>query len=175
MQLAAMRRDGAVRRSHVVWNCLWILAVGAAVIAAPACAQYVEPLSAFPQSVLSIRTAAGKVINFKVWTADSPRREEQGLMFVHEMDEHAGMLFLFPGSKRVTMWMKNTYLSLDLLFMNRQGKIDYIAARATPLSEDIIGPSDPEFAVLELNGGAADRLGIKVGDFVLHPSFKRPN
>src|SRR5271165_1460695 len=137
MQIAASRRVGAVRRCLAVWNCLWILAAGAAVSAAPASAQYVEPLSAFPQSSLSIRTAAGKLISFKVWTADSPRREEQGLMFVHEMDEHAGMLFLFPQSKRVTMWMKNTYISLDLLFMNRLGKIDYIAARATPLSEDI--------------------------------------
>jgi uncharacterized membrane protein (UPF0127 family) len=174
MQPAATRRDGAVRRYLAG---LWMLAVGAAAAAAPAPAraQYVEPLSAFPQSSLTIRTAAGKLINFKVWTADSPRRDEQGLMFVHEMDEHAGMLFLFPQSKRVTMWMKNTYISLDMLFMNRLGKIDYIAARTTPLSEDIIGPPDPEFAVLELNGGATTRLGIKVGDFVLHPSFQHPN
>ena len=174
MQPAAMRRGGAARR-YLAGNWLWILAVGAAAAATPARAQYVEPLSAFPQSSLSVRTAAGKLIDFKVWIADSPRREEQGLMFVHEMDEHAGMLFLFPQSKRVTMWMKNTYISLDMLFMNRLGKIEYIAARTTPLSEDIIGPPDPEFAVLELNGGAATRLGIKVGDFVLHPSFQHPN
>ena len=157
------------QRRLTVWTGLWILAVGAA--AAPARAQYVEPLSAFPQSLLSIRSAGGKVINFKVWTADTPRREEQGLMFVRQMDEHAGMLFVFPGDKRVTMWMKNTYISLDLLFMNRAGKIDYIAARAVPLSEDIIGPPGPEFAVLELNGGAAERLGVRVGDTVLHQSF----
>ncbi|MGO9933188.1 MAG: DUF192 domain-containing protein [Steroidobacteraceae bacterium] len=165
-------RVGAARRCAAGWAHLWILAV--AVAAAPAGAQYVEPLSAFPQSLLSIRTVDGKVINFKIWTADTPRREEQGLMFVHQMDEHAGMLFLFPENKRVTMWMKNTYISLDLLFMNRLGKIDYIAVRATPLSEAIIGPPDPEFAVLELNGGAAARLGIGVGDRVLHPSFKQP-
>ena len=95
MQPAARQRSGAVRR-YLAGNWLWILAVGAAAALSPARAQYVEPLSAFPQSSLSIRTAAGKLINFKVWTADSPRREEQGLMFVHEMDEHAGMLFLFP-------------------------------------------------------------------------------
>jgi uncharacterized protein len=172
MQPTLMRVKGAVQRTMVVWTGFWMLACAAA---APAHAQYVEPLSAFPQSVLAIRTADGKVINFKVWTADTPRREEQGLMFVRKMDEHAGMLFLFPESKRVTMWMKNTYISLDLLFMNRQGKIDYIAARATPLSEAIIGPPGPEFAVLELNGGTAARLGVVVGDFVLHPSFKRPN
>jgi uncharacterized membrane protein (UPF0127 family) len=173
MPATVMRIADAVQRYSIAWTGFWMLAVLAA--AAPARAQYVEPLSAFPQSVLAIRTADGKVINFKIWTADTPRREEQGLMFVREMDEHAGMLFLFPENKRVTMWMKNTYISLDLLFMNRQGKIDYVAARATPLSEDIIGPPGPEFAVLELNGGAAARLGIAVGDLVLHQSFKRPN
>jgi len=161
----------SAQRCISVWTCLWILA-GAA--AAPARAQYVEPLSAFPQSLLAVRTVGGKVINFKIWTADTPRREEQGLMFVHQMDEHAGMLFVFPDNQRVSMWMKNTYISLDLLFMNRSGRVDYIAARATPLSEAVIGPPGPEFAVLELNGGAAERLGIKIGDVVLHASFNHP-
>jgi len=59
------------------------------------------------------------------------------------------------------------------LFIDAQGKIDYIAARATPQSEKIIGPPTPEYAVLELKGGASERLGIKVGDAVLHKNFKR--
>ena len=71
------------------------------------------------------------------------------------------------------MWMKNTYVSLDLLFLNAQGKIDYIAAHATPRSEAIIGPPTPEFAVLELKGGACEKFGIKVGDTVLHKNFKK--
>ena len=131
-----------------------------------------EPLSAFPQSLLAIKTGSGKVINFKIWQADTPRREEQGMMFIREMDVHTGMLFMFPGNARVTMWMKNTYISLDLLFLNARGEIDYIAARATPESEAIIGPSTPEFAVLELKGGACDQFGIKVGDRVMHKNFK---
>jgi uncharacterized membrane protein (UPF0127 family) len=131
-----------------------------------------EPLTAFPQSLLAVRTQNGRVINFKIWNADTPKREEQGLMFIRHMDEHAGMLFLFPEYRPVTMWMKNTYLSLDLLFMDRNGRIDYIAADAKPLSEDIIGPPTPEYAVLELNGGTAARLGIHVGDLVVHPAFK---
>ena len=94
-------------------------------------------------------------------------------MFIREMDEHTGMLFMFPGDRPVSMWMKNTYVSLDLLFLNAQGKIDYIAAQATPLSEAIIGPPTPEFAVLELKGGACDKFGIKVGDTVLHKNFKK--
>ncbi len=71
------------------------------------------------------------------------------------------------------MWMRNTYVSLDLLFLDAQGKIDYIAERATPLSDAIIGPPNPEFAVLELKGGACEQFGIKVGDKVLHKNFKK--
>jgi uncharacterized membrane protein (UPF0127 family) len=131
-----------------------------------------EPLSAFPQSLLAIKTSSGKVVNFKIWEADSPRREEQGLMFIHELDVHAGMLFMFPGDSRVSMWMKNTYIPLDLLFLNARGQIDYIAANATPESETIIRPPTPEFAVLELKGGACNEFGIKVGDRVMHKNFK---
>jgi hypothetical protein len=131
-----------------------------------------EPLSAFPQSLLAIRTGSGKVVNFKIWEADTPKREQQGMMFIREMDEHTGMLFMFPENKPVTMWMKNTYVSLDLVFLNAQGKIDYIAANATPRSEAIIGPPTPEFAVLELKGGACESFGIKIGDKVLHKNFK---
>jgi uncharacterized membrane protein (UPF0127 family) len=132
-----------------------------------------EPLSSFPQSMLAIRTGSGNVVNFKIWEADTPKREEQGMMFIREMNEHTGMLFMFPENRRVTMWMKNTYVSLDLLFLNAQGKIDYIAARAAPQSEALIGPRTPEFAVLELKGGACDSFGIKIGDTVLHENFKK--
>jgi uncharacterized membrane protein (UPF0127 family) len=131
-----------------------------------------EPLSAFPQSMLAVKTAAGKVVNFKIWLADTRQREEQGMMFVREMDIHTGMLFMFPENKPVTMWMKNTYVSLDLLFLDAHGKIDYIQANATPRSLDIIGPKTPEYAVLELKGGACEQFGIKLGDRVIHSNFK---
>src|ERR1700692_2745299 len=139
--------------------CAWAILAGSGTRAQDATA---EPLSAFPQSLLAIRTAAGKVVNFKIWTADSPRRAEQGLMFVRDMDEHAGMLFVFPANQRPTMWMKNTYISLDLLFINEHGRIEYIAAQATPLSLSIIESPKPSLAVLELKGGACELLGIKV-------------
>jgi len=134
-----------------------------------------EPLSAFPQSLLAIRTTAGKVVNFKIWTADNPRREEQGLMFIRELDEHAGMLFAFPGNSQPTMWMKNTYIPLDLLFIDAHGHINYVAAQATPLSLDIIQSPKPSNAVLELKGGACDHLGIKVGDTVIYSIFHNTN
>jgi uncharacterized protein len=156
--------------SFVLVSLMMLLSANAALpeAAAP------EPLTAFPQSLLAIKSATGKVVNFKIWTADTEQREQQGLMFIRDMDEHAGMLFMFPQNQRVSMWMKNTYISLDLLFLNARGKIDYIAAGATPLSEAIIGPPTPEYAVLELKGGACERLGIKVGDVVLHKNFKKP-
>jgi uncharacterized membrane protein (UPF0127 family) len=160
------RAASSILRTLVMAGCLLSANVALPDPTAP------EPLSAFPQSLLAIRTGGGKVINFKIWTADTRQREEQGLMFIHELDEHAGMLFMFPENRPVTMWMKNTYVSLDLVFLNAQGKIDYIAANATPRSEKVIGPPTPEYAVLELKGGACERFGIKVGDVVMHKNFK---
>ena len=148
--------------------CALVLGVVGAVNPAAAQEAAPEPLSAFPQSLLAVRTQAGKVINFKVWTANTPRREQQGLMFVREMDEHAGMLFIFPADQQPSMWMKNTYMSLDLLFINARGRIEYIAPRATPLSLSVIQAPSPSMAVLELKGGASERLGLKAGDLVLH-------
>ena len=158
-----------MRFQHLVLLLAMLWGVGAR--AQPA--EGMEPLSAFPQSLLSIRTAAGKVINFQIWLADTPRRDQQGLMFVKDMDAHAGMLFLFPGNQPVSMWMKNTYIPLDMLFMDAKGRVDYIAANTTPFSTDIIGANKPEFAVLELNGGSAARFGIAVGDTVIHETFHK--
>jgi hypothetical protein len=73
-----------------------------------------DPLSAFPQSLLAIKTSGGKVVNFKIWLADTAEREHQGLMFIRELDVHAGMLFMFPGNDRVIMWMTTTFIPLDL-------------------------------------------------------------
>jgi uncharacterized protein len=166
-----MKESVAMRKSSWVAALVMCACAVFGGYAAPAQDAAPEPLSAFPQSLLAIRTTAGKVVNFKIWTADSPRREEQGLMFVHEMDEHAGMLFVFPGNRQPTMWMKNTYISLDLLFINEHGRIEYIASQAKPLSLDIIQSPKPSLAVLELKGGASALLGIKIGDTVVYSSF----
>lgn len=131
-----------------------------------------EPLSAFPQQLLSIRTASGRVINFKIWIADTPAREEQGLMFVRHMDEHAGMLFLFSGADPIYMWMKNTIMPLDMVFIDARGRISGIAARREPFSLDLIDAPAHTHAVLELEGGAGARFGIRVGDAVLSDALK---
>ena len=142
-----------------------LLALLAALVALPGASYAMgEPLFQFPQRVLKIRNPAGHETRFDIWVADTPSRQEQGLMFVRELDEHSGMLFAFPSVQRTAMWMKNTYIPLDMLFLDGQGRIDYIIANTTPLSLDLIQPPRPFQSVVELKGGAAGRLGIHVGD-----------
>ena len=175
MRTFTTRRAAGARAGASLALGLWLLA-GSVFGARPLPAQEagIEPLSAFPQSTLAIRTGRGKVLDFRIWSADTARRREQGLMFVRDMDDHAGMLFVFPTDQRVAMWMKNTYLSLDLVFIDARGRIAAIARRATPMSEDIISPAVTAHAVLELKGGIADRLDIREGDLVVHAGLGRP-
>jgi uncharacterized membrane protein (UPF0127 family) len=82
------------------------------------------------------------------------------------------MLFDFGQPRPVAMWMKNTYISLDMLFIRSDGTIAYIAENTVPKSLDTIGVNEPILAVLELAGGSAKRLGIRAGDTVFHRIFK---
>jgi uncharacterized membrane protein (UPF0127 family) len=92
-------------------------------------------------------------------------------MYIRDMDQHAGMLFVFPADEQVSMWMKNTYLSLDMVFIDAAGRIVYIAPKTTPLSLNIISAPQPARAVLELKGGACAAFGIRAGDRIIHSSF----
>ena len=89
-----------------------------------------------------------------------------GLMFRTELAPDAGMLFVFDTVGPMTMWMKNTYISLDMLFVAADGRISRIARNTTPFSERMIASGGPVRAVLELRGGTASKLGIKPGDRV---------
>ena len=84
----------------------------------------------------------------------------------------AGMLFDFKSDQITAMWMRNTRIPLDMLFIANDGKIINIAERTVPLSEQIIPSDGPVRAVLELNGGTVARLAIRPGDRVIHPIFK---
>jgi uncharacterized protein len=125
-----------------------------------------EPLTAFPQALLSVRTAAGNVHQFNVWIADRESRQEQGLMFVRKLEPHQGMLFVYAEDRQLSMWMKNTLIPLDMLFIRADGTISHIGARTTPQSLDIIAAPQPVRAVLELDGGTSELLGIRTGDRV---------
>ena len=120
---------------------------------------------------LAVRTAKGE-LELKVELALTPQEQSRGLMFRKELAPLHGMLFNFPTEAPVTFWMQNTPLSLDMLFIDRHGTVKHVHARAEPLSEKTISPPMPVQAVLEIAGGEAERLGIKVGDRVVHRFFR---
>ena len=123
-----------------------------------------------PTDRLEVVTAAGP-IRFQVEVADDPAEREQGLMWRGSMPVGHGMLFDFPGETEQAFWMRNTYIPLDLIFIRADGRIHSIARSATPLSEALIPSGGPVKAVLEINGGLAERLGIMPGDLVRHRIF----
>lgn len=123
-------------------------------------------------SELVVETAAGARHPFSVEVADDDRSRAMGLMFRVKLGADEGMLFDFRPPQRVAMWMKNTFIPLDMLFLADDGRIVHVVARAVPHSLTHVGPSEPVRAVLEINGGTAERLGIATGDRVRHPIFK---
>jgi uncharacterized protein len=127
-------------------------------------------LQKFPTSELTIVSASGPH-RFKVEVAETPAQMEQGLMFRTSLAPDGGMLFVYPQPTVATMWMRNTLIPLDMLFVDAQGRIVNIHQRAVPQSDNVIPAAAPVRAVIELNGGTAARLGIQPGDQVLHPVF----
>jgi uncharacterized membrane protein (UPF0127 family) len=97
----------------------------------------------------------------------------QGLMYRRNLAPDRGMLFDFGRVQPLSMWMRNTYIPLDMLFIRADGIIARIAENAEPLSTRTIPSGEPVLAVLEVPGGTAARLGIKPGDRIEHPLFKR--
>jgi uncharacterized membrane protein (UPF0127 family) len=121
---------------------------------------------------LTILSQAGQRQSFQVEVARNDADRAQGLMFRRSMAPDRGMLFDFGRVEPVAMWMQNTYLPLDMLFIRPDGTIARIAANTEPLSTRTIPSGEPVLAVLELNAGTASRLGIKAGDRVEHSLFK---
>ncbi len=129
------------------------------------------PEPTYAKSEATIRRANGGDVKFQIELALTPEQQEHGLMFRKEVKPYEGMLFDFGATRPVTFWMKNTLVSLDMLFITADGHIARIAANAVPLSEDTIDSGSPVKAVLEIAGGSALLLGIKPGDVVIHPMF----
>jgi uncharacterized protein len=120
---------------------------------------------------LQIVTATGTHA-FQVEIADDDATRERGLMNRRYMAADRGMLFEFDRDAPVSFWMKNTYIPLDMIFISRAGVVTNIVADGEPLSERVIPSGPPCAAVLELNGGAAAAIGLKVGDKVRHQFFR---
>jgi uncharacterized membrane protein (UPF0127 family) len=108
---------------------------------------------------------------FAVELAVTDDQRATGLMNRKELPEGRGMLFDFARDSEVTMWMKNTLIPLDMIFITRDGRIHRIAENTEPLSERIIPSGGPVRAVLEVIGGTARKLGLAPGDRVAHPMF----
>jgi uncharacterized membrane protein (UPF0127 family) len=121
---------------------------------------------------LAVVTAAGRH-DFKVEVARNDAERAQGLMYRRSLAPDRGMLFDFGRVEPVSMWMQNTYIPLDMLFIRPDGTIARIATNAEPLSTRTIPSGEPVLAVLELAGGTASRIGAKPGDRVEHALFRR--
>ena len=127
-------------------------------------------LERFEWSELVVETADGPR-TFRVELAVSPQQQAQGLMFRRQMDADAGMLFPYDRPQKVSFWMKNTFIPLDMLFIAADGTIESIRERTVPHSEEPVRSIGKVRAVLELNSGSASRLRIKPGDRVRHAIF----
>lgn len=125
----------------------------------------IESLTHFPRTTLDI-DAHGHSDRFEIWIADTPLRQEQGLMFVRDLPATEGMLFPQGSPQVAHFWMKNTYIPLDMVFIGEDRRIAKIIAEARPFSLDILSSDVPVIAVLEIRGGEAQELGLAVGDRV---------
>jgi uncharacterized membrane protein (UPF0127 family) len=133
----------------------------------------IEDLASFPKASLKIRSARGEH-RFDVWVADTQERQAQGLMFVRDLAADRGMLFIEREPREVRMWMKNTFIPLDMLFIDARGRIVKIAEQTEPHSLATISSEQKASAVLELKGGTARALGLRVDDRVTWKSLADP-
>lgn len=119
---------------------------------------------------LGIVTVSG-THEFSVEVMRSRDELEKGLMFRRQMGADSGMLFDFGTPQAVSMWMKNTYLPLDMVFVGRDGRVVSVKEGAVPMSEEVISSGGLVTGVIEINAGTAKRIGVRPGDRVLHPMF----
>ena len=116
-------------------------------------------------------TVTGARHDFRIELAVTPEQRAQGLMHRRSLAPDAGMLFVYARTREVAMWMKNTFVSLDMLFISAEGEVVRIAERTEPLSLTTIRSGSPVKGVLEVVAGTVARLGIRPGDRILHPAF----
>ena len=131
----------------------------------------VNAQASFPRDTLSVQTET-QSYDFDVELALDDSHRQYGLMFRDSLPEMSGMLFVYDRKRDLSMWMKNTFIPLDILFIDGNGKIMNIAKSAQPRSISIIRSKREAKAVLELNGGLTDKLGIGAGDRIIYSTFK---
>lgn len=119
-----------------------------------------ELAAAFGRTVIVIEANEYACYSFDVFIAETDAQKQRGLMFVRDLPEQAGMIFLYTDSGIHSMWMKNTYIPLDIVFIRRDGRISSVAKNTEPLSLHSIRSTEAVLYVLELNAGVTDRLSI---------------
>ena len=122
---------------------------------------------------LQITNSEGLVVSYNIEVARTPVQMRRGLMFRDSMPEDMGMLFIYNPERVATMWMKNTVLSLDMLFIDEHGVIITIAENTTPYSLNTISSQQPVRVVLELNAGQVEKHSLNTGDRVSHSLFEK--
>lgn len=132
---------------------------------------WLQPALAVEREPLVLITATGAHA-FSVEIADTDETRARGLMFRRSIGDREGMLFLYDRPLNVTMWMRNTYISLDMIFMTRDGIVQRVVRNTEPFSERVIAAGMPVSAVLEVKAGTADRIGLKPGDRVESRRFR---
>src|SRR5262249_12005817 len=120
-------------------------------------------LDSFPKAKLEIHSGK-ETHSFDIWIAETPRQQQQGLSFVRHLAADRGMLFVAKEPRVFDMWMKNTYIPLDMVFVGADGRISSIEANTTPHSLSIVSSKVPVGAIVELKGGEAGRLALHAGD-----------
>lgn len=132
------------------------------------------PLADLPREPLVVETHSARRHTFDAWRADTPATQEQGLMFVRELRDGQAMIFVYDPPRYVAMWMKNTLIPLDMLFVNADGCVIKVKHDAQPQSLATIAADGPTALVVELKGGVAAALGIGLGDRVRRPQASWP-
>jgi len=121
-------------------------------------------------ATLVLKTDSGEH-SYTVEVAESDGDRRMGLMFRRSLPEESGMLFLYDPPQSAAMWMRNTYISLDMIFISVEGLVHRIATNTEPFSTDLISSGGDVAAVLELNAGQAAKIGLKRGDRVIFPGL----
>jgi hypothetical protein len=122
-----------------------------------------ERLAGFPRGQLIVIASDPRCLLLDVWFAVTDDQRGRGLMFVDQLDPFAGMFFGYPQPAVIAMWMKNTVLSLDMLFVNADGRVTRVAAETQPFSEELVRSGGPVSGVLEVNAKFAATWGVRAG------------
>lgn len=138
----------------------WLVFTAAALTAGTTAGAIEELDAVFDKGVLIIEASAYGCYRFDVYLALDDIQHSRGLMHVRALPATTGMLFVYDGSRKISMWMKNTYIPLDIVFVRGDGTVSSIAHDTEPLSLRSIASAEAVTYVLELNAGTAQRLSI---------------